>query len=92
VLREVAQLSPLRQIARVPALITVQRTVSLVFGDISDAPFGFEKYYGVLERRQQTVKDPHDSVNMLVMCIESAQRSVVKDGVWPGLQYSHVRP
>ncbi len=46
------------------ALISYQRTIQHAFGDVSDALIGYEKYHGVRERQEQTVKDLQASVDV----------------------------
>lgn len=38
------------------ALIAYQKSVQRAFGDVSDALIGYEKYRGVRERQEQSVK------------------------------------
>jgi multidrug efflux system outer membrane protein len=49
------------------ALISYQQTIQRAFGDVSDALIGYEKYHGVRERQEQTVKDLQDSVDVSLM-------------------------
>src|SRR6266699_626774 len=46
------------------ALISYQQTIQRAFGDVSDALIGYEKYHGVRERQEQTVKDLQESVDV----------------------------
>jgi multidrug efflux system outer membrane protein len=39
------------------ALIAYQQSVQRAFGDVSDALIGYEKYRGVRQRQEQSVKD-----------------------------------
>ena len=48
-------------------LISYQQTIQKAFGDVSDALIGYEKYHGVRERQEQTVKDLQASVNVSMM-------------------------
>jgi multidrug efflux system outer membrane protein len=49
------------------ALISYQQTIHRAFGDVSDALIGYEKYHGVRERQEQTVKDLQESVDVSLM-------------------------
>jgi multidrug efflux system outer membrane protein len=49
------------------ALISYQQTIQRAFGDVSDALIGNEKYHGVRERQEQTVKDLQASVDVSLM-------------------------
>jgi multidrug efflux system outer membrane protein len=49
------------------ALIGYQQTIQRAFGDVSDALIGYEKYHGVRERQEQSVKDLQESVNVSLM-------------------------
>ena len=49
------------------ALIGYQQTIQRAFGDVSDALIGYEKYHGVRERQEQTVKDLQESVSVSLM-------------------------
>jgi multidrug efflux system outer membrane protein len=49
------------------ALIVYQQTIQRAFGDVSDALIGYEKYHGVRERQEQTVKDLQESVDVSLM-------------------------
>ena len=49
------------------ALISYQQTIQHAFGDVSDALIGYEKYHGVRERQEQTVKDLQESVSVSLM-------------------------
>jgi outer membrane protein, multidrug efflux system len=49
------------------ALISYQQTIQRAFGDVSDALIGYEKYHGVRERQEQTVKDLQESVDVSLM-------------------------
>jgi multidrug efflux system outer membrane protein len=49
------------------ALITYQQTIQRAFGDVSDALIGYDKYHGVRERQEQTVKDLQESVEVSLM-------------------------
>jgi multidrug efflux system outer membrane protein len=49
------------------ALISYQQTIQRAFGDVSDALIGYEKYRGVRERQEQTVKDLQESVDLSLM-------------------------
>ena len=39
----------------------------IAFGDVSDALIGYDKYHGVRERQEQTVKDLQESVEVSLM-------------------------
>jgi multidrug efflux system outer membrane protein len=49
------------------ALIGYQQTIQRAFGDVSDALIGYDKYHGVRERQEQSVKDLQESVNVSLM-------------------------
>jgi multidrug efflux system outer membrane protein len=49
------------------ALITYQQTIQHAFSDVSDALIGYNKYHGVRERQEQTVKDLQESVDVSLM-------------------------
>jgi outer membrane protein, multidrug efflux system len=49
------------------ALISYQQTIQRAFGDVSDALIGYEKYHGVRERQEQSVKDLQASVDVSLM-------------------------
>ena len=49
------------------ALISYQQTIQHAFGDVSDALTGYQKYHGVRERQEQSVKDLQESVNVSLM-------------------------
>jgi multidrug efflux system outer membrane protein len=49
------------------ALISYQQTIQRAFGDVSDALIGYDKYHGVRERQEQTVKDLKASVDVSLM-------------------------
>ena len=49
------------------ALISYQQTIQRAFGDVSDALIGYDKYHGVRERQEQTVKDLQASVDVSLM-------------------------
>jgi multidrug efflux system outer membrane protein len=49
------------------ALISYQQTIQRAFGDVSDALIGYEKYHGVRQRQEQTVKDLQASVDVSLM-------------------------
>jgi outer membrane protein, multidrug efflux system len=49
------------------ALITYKQTIQRAFGDVSDALIGYNKYHGVRERQEQTVKDLQASVDVSLM-------------------------
>lgn len=49
------------------ALISYRQTIQQAFGDVSDALIGYEKYHGVRERQEQTVKDLSESVSVSMM-------------------------
>jgi outer membrane protein, multidrug efflux system len=49
------------------ALISYQQTIQRAFGDVSDALIGYDKYHGVRERQEETVKDLHESVDVSLM-------------------------
>ncbi len=49
------------------ALIGYQQTIQRAFGDVSDALIGYDKYHGVRERQEQTVKDLQESVDVSLM-------------------------
>jgi multidrug efflux system outer membrane protein len=49
------------------ALISYQQTIQRACGDVSDALIGYDKYHGVRERQEQTVKDLKASVDVSLM-------------------------
>jgi outer membrane protein, multidrug efflux system len=49
------------------ALISYRQTIQRAFGDVSDALIGYDKYHGVRERQEQTVKDLQASVDVSLM-------------------------
>jgi multidrug efflux system outer membrane protein len=49
------------------ALIGYQQTIQRAFGDVSDALIGYDKYHGVREGQEQTVKDLQESVDVSMM-------------------------
>jgi outer membrane protein, multidrug efflux system len=49
------------------ALIGYQQTIQRAFGDVSDALIGYDKYHGVREHQEQTVKDLQESVDVSLM-------------------------
>jgi multidrug efflux system outer membrane protein len=49
------------------ALIGYQQTIQRAFGDVSDALIGYERYHGVRERQEKSVKDLQESVNVSLM-------------------------
>ena len=49
------------------ALISYQQTIQRAFGDVSDALIGYDKYHGVRERQEHTVKDLQESVDVSLM-------------------------
>jgi multidrug efflux system outer membrane protein len=49
------------------ALISYQQTIQHAFGDVSDALIGYDKYHGVRERQEQTVKDLQETVDVSLM-------------------------
>ena len=49
------------------ALISYRQTIQRAFGDVSDALIGYQKYHGVRDRQQQTVKDLQESVSVSLM-------------------------
>jgi multidrug efflux system outer membrane protein len=49
------------------ALISYQQSIQRAFGDVSDALIGYEKYHGVRQRQEQTVKDLQASVDVSLM-------------------------
>jgi multidrug efflux system outer membrane protein len=49
------------------ALISYQQTIQRAFGDVSDALIGYDKFHGVRERQEQTVKDLQESVDVSLM-------------------------
>jgi outer membrane protein, multidrug efflux system len=49
------------------ALIGYQQTIQRAFGDVSDALIGYDKYHGVRERQEQTVKDLQETVDVSLM-------------------------
>jgi multidrug efflux system outer membrane protein len=49
------------------ALISYRQTIQRAFGDVSDALIGYDKYHGVRERQEQTVKDLQESVDVSMM-------------------------
>jgi multidrug efflux system outer membrane protein len=46
------------------ALIAYKQTIQRAFGDVSDSLIGYEKYYQVRVRQEETVRDLQDSVNV----------------------------
>jgi len=46
------------------ALISYRQTIQRAFGDVSDALIGYDKYHGVRERQEQTVRDLQESVSV----------------------------
>ena len=49
------------------AVIGYRQTIQQAFGDVSDALIGYDKYHGVRERQEQTVKDLQESVSVSLM-------------------------
>ena len=49
------------------AVIGYQQTIQRAFGDVSDALIGYDKYHGVRERQELTVKDLQESVDVSLM-------------------------
>ena len=49
------------------ALIGYQQTIQRAFGDVSDALIGYDKYHGVREGQEHTVKDLRESVDVSMM-------------------------
>jgi outer membrane protein, multidrug efflux system len=49
------------------ALISYRETIQHAFGDVSDALIGYEKYHGVRDRQEQSVKDLQESVSVSLM-------------------------
>jgi multidrug efflux system outer membrane protein len=49
------------------ALLSYEQTIQRAFGDVSDALIGYNKYYAVRERQEQTVKDLQESVDLSLM-------------------------
>jgi multidrug efflux system outer membrane protein len=49
------------------ALIGYKQTIQRAFGDVSDTLIGYEKYHGVRERQEQSVKDLKQSVDVSLM-------------------------
>jgi len=49
------------------AVIGYQQTIQRAFGDVSDALIGYDKYHGVRERQEQTVKDLQESADVSLM-------------------------
>ena len=49
------------------ALISYRQTIQRAFGDVSDALIGYQKYHGVRDRQEQTVKDLQESVSVSLM-------------------------
>src|SRR5260370_438728 len=49
------------------APISYQQTIQRALVDVSDALSGYEKYHGVRERQEQTVKDLQESVDVSLM-------------------------
>ena len=49
------------------ALISYQQAIQRAFGDVSDALIGYDKYHGVREGQEQTVKDLQESVDVSLM-------------------------
>jgi multidrug efflux system outer membrane protein len=48
-------------------LISYQQIIQRAFGDVSDALIGYDKYRGVRERQEQSVKDLQESVDVSLM-------------------------
>jgi multidrug efflux system outer membrane protein len=49
------------------ALISYRQTIQHAFGDVSDALIGYQKYHGVRDRQEQTVKDLQETVSVSLM-------------------------
>ena len=49
------------------AVLSYQQTIQRAFGDVSDALIGYDKYHGVRERQEQTVRDLQESVDVSFM-------------------------
>jgi outer membrane protein, multidrug efflux system len=49
------------------SLISYRQTIQRAFGDVSDALIGYEKYHGVRERQEETVRDLQQSVDVSLM-------------------------
>ena len=49
------------------SLISYRQTIQRAFGDVSDAVIGYDKFHGVRERQEQTVKDLQASVDVSLM-------------------------
>ena len=49
------------------ALISYRQTIQRAFGDVSDALIGYQKYHGVRDRQEQTVKDLQESVSVSLL-------------------------
>jgi outer membrane protein, multidrug efflux system len=49
------------------ALISYRQTIQLAFRDVSDALIGYEKYHGVRERQEESVRDLQQSVDVSLM-------------------------
>src|ERR1700722_10950033 len=49
------------------AVISYQQTIQLALRDVSDALIGYEKYHGVRERQEQSVRDLQQSVDGSLM-------------------------
>jgi outer membrane protein, multidrug efflux system len=49
------------------ALISYRQTIQKAFGDVSDALIGYDKYHGVRERQEQSVKDLQASVDVSLL-------------------------
>jgi outer membrane protein, multidrug efflux system len=49
------------------AMIGYQQTIQRAFGDVSDALIGCEKFHGVRERQEPSVKDLQESVDVSLL-------------------------
>jgi outer membrane protein, multidrug efflux system len=49
------------------ALTSYEQTIQRAFGDVSDALIAYEKYRGVRENQQRSVKDLQETVNVSLM-------------------------
>src|SRR6201996_6870640 len=49
------------------AVLSYRQTIQLAFRDVSDALIGYEKYHGVRERQEESVRDLQQSVDVSLM-------------------------
>ena len=58
------------------ALISYRQTIQRAFGDVSDALIGYQKYHGVRDRQEQTVKDLQEP-SASRSCVTGAARRLI---------------